>query len=182
MTTKWVVLKFGGTSVSGLAQWRTIATLLQHRLSAGYHVLLVCSAAAGVTNDLSELVQEPRSEKIIAGVLNRHRHLASELGVTADVWMEQAASMLRCYSSACAEGGGYAAQAQLLSMGEWLSTRIGAIFLQGFVDVSWVDVREALRALDEPELSPARQWLSARCKPGADPDLQKRWQTLSLRA
>jgi diaminopimelate decarboxylase/aspartate kinase len=33
--------------------------------------------------------------------------------------------------------------------------------------------------LDEPEISPARQWLSARCKPGADQDLQKRWQTLS---
>ena len=174
-----MVLKFGGTSVSGLPQWTAIATLLQQRLSAGYRVVLVCSAVAGVTNALSALAEDPQSEEKLTGVLERHRRLASELGVTEDGWLAQAEGMLRRCTCALARGAGYPEQAELVSIGEWLSTRIGASFLQQFTTVSWVDAREALQVLDEPELSPARQWLSACCEPGADPDLQRHWEQLA---
>jgi len=179
VTTKWVVLKFGGTSVSDLSKWKTISHLLQQRLSAGYHVLVVCSAVTGVTDALSALAEEPQSEKIVAGLLNRHRRLADELGVTSNGWMEQADKMLHCCAGELGEGGDYAARARLLAMGEWLSSRIGALYLQQTMEVSWVDAREALRVQNEPELSPARRWLSARCEPGADPDLQRRWEKLA---
>jgi diaminopimelate decarboxylase/aspartate kinase len=179
MNTKWMVLKFGGTSVSGLPQWTAIADLMLQRLSAGYRVLLVCSAVAGVTNALSALAEEPGCEEKLAAILERHRRLAAELGVSATRWLEQAESMLlRCAKSLAAEDN-YPAQAELLAIGEWLSTRIGAAFLQQFTAVSWVDAREALQVLDEPELSPARQWLSACCAPGVDADLQRRWEQLA---
>ena len=48
--TSWVVLKFGGTSVAGRAQWDIIAGLARERQADGFRVLLVCSAIAGVTN------------------------------------------------------------------------------------------------------------------------------------
>lgn len=179
MNTKWMVLKFGGTSVSGLPQWTAIAALMLQRLSAGHRVLLVCSAVAGVTNALSALAGEPGSEEKLAAVLERHRQLAAELGVAATHWLEQAESVLRRCAGALAAADNYPAQAELLATGEWLSTRIGAAFLQQFAAVSWVDVREALQVLDEPELSSARQWLSACCAPGADADLQRRWEQLA---
>jgi diaminopimelate decarboxylase/aspartate kinase len=179
MNTKWMVLKFGGTSVSGLPQWTAIAALMLQRLSAGYRVLLVCSAVSGVTNALSALAEDPGCEEKLVAILERHRRLAAELGVSATRWLEQAESMLhRCARSLAAEDN-YPAQAELLAIGEWLSTRIGAAFLQQFAAVSWVDVREALQVLDEPELSPARQWLSACCAPGVDADLQRRWEQLA---
>ena len=179
MNTKWMVLKFGGTSVSGLPQWTAIAALMLQRLSAGYRVLLVCSAVSGVTNALSALAEDPGCEEKLVAILERHRRLAAELGVSATRWLEQAESMLRRCARSLAAEDNYPAQAELLAIGEWLSTRIGAAFLQQFAAVSWVDVREALQVLDEPELSPARQWLSACCAPGVDADLQRRWEQLA---
>ncbi len=41
---QWVVLKFGGTSVSSLANWRNIAQIARTRLAGGARVLIVHSA------------------------------------------------------------------------------------------------------------------------------------------
>ena len=109
MTTNWVVLKFGGTSVSGLPQWTVIANLMQQRLAAGHRVLLVCSAVAGVTNALSALAEEPGSEEKLVNVLERHRQLANELGVNANACLEQAESLLRRFTGELAGGAGYEA-------------------------------------------------------------------------
>ena len=51
----WVVLKFGGTSVSSRASWETIASVLRARLTNGERPLLVCSAVSQVSNRLEEL-------------------------------------------------------------------------------------------------------------------------------
>lgn len=179
MTRNWVVLKFGGTSVSGLREWTNIAALVQQRLSAGYRVLVVCSAVAGVTNALSKLAEFPDSEDRLAAILLRHHQLAAELGVTESDWLEPATNTLRRCAGDLANGAGYDAQAELLAVGEWLSTRIGALFLRRFTAVNWVDSREVLQVIDEPQLSPARQWLSACCEPGADAELKRRWEQLA---
>ena len=181
-TTPWVVLKFGGTSVSGRPQWQVIAGLVQARRTRGARVLLVCSAVSGVTNDLAALADDPASEVKITALLQRHRRLAGELGVTETGCLQLAeATIRRCaheLAAAKSPGEEYAVRAELLGMGEWLSTRIGAEFLKQFVAVSWVDVRTALRVREEPQLSAARQWLSASCEPGGDAELARRWQQL----
>jgi diaminopimelate decarboxylase/aspartate kinase len=48
----WVVLKFGGTSVSGAERWRTIAALAEARLAEGLRPLIVCPAQSGVSDRL----------------------------------------------------------------------------------------------------------------------------------
>ena len=40
-TSAWVVVKFGGTSVSTLANWRNIALVVKRRLEKGAHLLSV---------------------------------------------------------------------------------------------------------------------------------------------
>ena len=179
MTTQWVVLKYGGTSVAGRPQWEAIAAQLRAHLAQGHRVMLVCSAVTGITNALTELASSPESEEKLAAVLARHHKLAAELGVPDSTWLEPAELALRSSLGALAAGAGFEGQAKLLAMGEWLSTRIGACFLQRELAVSWLDVREILQVRDEPELSPARQWLSASCEPGFDESLVERLEKLS---
>ena len=72
MASKWIVLKFGGTSVAGKPQWETIAALAQKRRSEGFRVLLVCSAVAGVTDRLSSLAGNPGSAGLRQELLDVH--------------------------------------------------------------------------------------------------------------
>jgi len=179
MSTQWVVLKYGGTSVAGRPQWEAIGTQVKSHLSRGHRVLLVCSAVGGITNALTELASDPASEEKLAAVLARHHKLATELGVPSSNWLEPAELALRSSVRELAAGAGFEGQAELLAMGEWLSTRIGASFLQHELSVSWLDVREILRVRNEPELSAARQWLSASCEPGFDQGTLQRLEELS---
>jgi diaminopimelate decarboxylase/aspartate kinase len=179
MSSTWVVLKFGGTSVAGRPQWEAIAAQAQRRLSQGHRVLLVCSAVSGVTNALTELAASPESEKTLAWILERHCQLGRELCVPESEWLETAEKALRQCTSALIEDHNIQIQAELLALGEWLSTRIGTAFLQQFTEADWVDVRQALKVVNDPELSPARQCLSASCEPGPDTELAEQWQKLA---
>jgi len=175
---KWLVLKFGGTSVAGRQQWETIASIVRARRSDGYRVLLVCSAVSGVTNLLENLSEQSYSEIPLAEILQIHRALAEQLRVNFDQRLAEAEQhILHCLEQ-FARAPGPEWKAALLATGEWLSTRLGVQFLQQSIDVDWVDARDALEILPEPDRSPARQWLSATCEPGRDSSLSGRWVEL----
>src|SRR5690606_38344646 len=83
---RWIVLKFGGTSVSSRERWDTIGRLARER--AGLHearVLVVVSALAGVTNAL-QAVADGSAEAAtgLEALERRHREFAIELGLDAD--------------------------------------------------------------------------------------------------
>ncbi|HET6564746.1 MAG TPA: aspartate kinase [Xanthomonadales bacterium] len=172
MNPDWVVLKFGGTSVAGGPQWQTIRNLLQQRLDANQRVLLVCSAVSGVTNQLTELADSP-STALLEKIVQRHVQLATELEVGNDSWLEPGRQRMEACVLRLQQGENHAARADLLACGEWLSTRIGSVYLSRFMPVDWLDVRHHLVARPEPELSAARQWLSASCVAGPDAAFQK---------
>lgn len=178
MQAEWVVLKFGGTSVAGRVQWEIIASLTRGRRAEGCRVLLVCSAVAGITSELSSLADEPASAARLDGICDRHSLLAADLGVDASRWIDEAVTRMRANLERLMAGDDPAARADLLAVGEWLSTRIGAEYLRSALPVAWVDVRDALEARNEPELSAARRWLSASCSPGPDPQLAAQWAAL----
>jgi len=179
MAENWLVLKFGGTSVAGRSQWETIASLAQARQADGYRVLLVCSAVAGVTNRLMALTEQPHSKSIQAELLDLHRVLSEELNVNEKHWLQQAKLLMRERLDRLVSNPGPASNAGLLAMGEWLSTQIGVRFLQQSLNVGWVDAHEALEILEEGDLSPARRWLSASCRPGPNPELAEKWTKLN---
>ena len=54
---RWVVMKFGGTSVATAAGWRTIAGLIRARREAGLRPVVVHSALAGISNRLEEAMR-----------------------------------------------------------------------------------------------------------------------------
>ena len=82
--SRWVVVKFGGTSVSTLANWRNIALVVKRRLEAGNRVLVVHSAITKITDMLEKLLaaaQAGRPEEALKAIEDRHRQLTTELGV-----------------------------------------------------------------------------------------------------
>jgi len=180
MQAQWIVMKFGGTSVAGRPQWETIASLARQRQAEGWRVLLVCSAVAGVTNRLTVLADDPSADAGLQELIEIHRSLGRELGVDERRWLARSTTLLRECLDALLDEPGPPAKAALLAAGEWLSTQIGSLFLreQG-LDAAWVDAREALEVTAEPDLSPARQWLSADCVAGPDTGLEALWSGLA---
>jgi diaminopimelate decarboxylase/aspartate kinase len=178
---RWVVLKFGGTSVTGLKQWESIATLIRERLDDGNRVLLVCSALSGVTNALLNMAASAgvARDSAVTALLDRHRLLARELNINVTGLLRQAdreiSDLLDLIKVAPDQSARYSALASLISVGEWLSTRMGEFYLSLDLQVQWVDARDALTAEQEPDQSGKRSRLSARCNSGPDNILERDW-------
>ena len=82
--SSWVVLKFGGTSVSSRERWETIRDIVQDHIESGRRPFVVCSALSGVSDELESLLQgviEGSHEAILADIRQRHLDLAVQLGV-----------------------------------------------------------------------------------------------------
>ncbi len=178
MSETWLVMKFGGTSVAGRAQWQVIESLVRSRRDAGFRVCVVCSALAGITDELTDLARAPSPQRA-AAIVARHAGMAAELGLPFEVLGQRAEEKLQALAArtAKAKASDDAADqllAEYLAVGEWLSTRLGERFLSSSLDTVWADAREALQTLDETQSS-RRHWLAARCNPGVDTALQRRW-------
>ena len=83
---QWVVLKFGGTSVSRRNRWDTIGRLASKRMAEDdARVLVVVSALSGVTNELQAIARRRRHRRrAIAALVERHRAFCAELDLDAD--------------------------------------------------------------------------------------------------
>src|SRR5271156_5098717 len=80
----WVVLKFGGTSVSSVSNWHNIARVLRERIAEGLRPVVVHSALSGITDRLESLLAAAVGGAHVAGlerIEGAHRDLARELGV-----------------------------------------------------------------------------------------------------
>ena len=81
----WIVLKFGGTSVSQRHRWDTIGRIAAGRArDEDARVLVVVSALSGVTNALQEIADGADPAAGMAALAQRHRDFAADLGLDAD--------------------------------------------------------------------------------------------------
>ncbi len=185
MTTpdRWIVLKFGGTSVSRRERWDTIGRLARERAQrSDARVLVVVSALSGATNELQAIANSPAgggddSVARIAALADRHRAFAAELGLDAGTVLGARLAALQALA-----GDSRAAQraldwqAELLAQGELLSSTLGAAYLRarGF-DFGWCDAREWLDAMALPNQNAWSMRLSAACGHQADDDWRARF-------
>ncbi len=131
----WIVLKFGGTSVSTLANWRNIASVVQARRATGARVLIVHSALVGVTDRLEKLLAAAlvgAHEPVMIALEERHRALAAELGLAVSAPLAQYFSDLRQPASGIALTGEISdrTRARVMACGELMATELGARFLE----------------------------------------------------
>ncbi|MDP9013248.1 MAG: bifunctional aspartate kinase/diaminopimelate decarboxylase [Pseudomonadota bacterium] len=180
----WVVLKFGGTSVSSAANWHNIAGVLRERMAAKLRPVVVHSALSGVTDRLEALLSAALAGGHVAvlGQIDRvHRDLAQQLSITPNAQFAAFMGDLERMADAIAETRelGDRVRARVMAMGELLATSLGASFLnaQG-IDTAWVDARLFLRAERRHGSNEKAGLLSATCDFAPDALLQARWRGL----
>ena len=173
----WVVMKFGGTSVSTADRWQTICDLIRARLDDGLRPLIVHSAIAGMSNRLEAALvaaaqgdPDTLRDEIAAG----HHRLATDLGLDAEelladylAELDQLLAGIRLVREASPR-----VQARVMALGELMATRLGAAYLRASgLEVDWVDARELLVSedLDENETS---RYLAASCDFSPDTGFQ----------
>ena len=165
---QWVVMKFGGTSVSSNSCWSTICQQATARLTEGKRVLIVVSALSGVTNLLASLADGGMvhdREELLAEVEARHRELLSSLGLQSAPEFERHWGNLFDLASRCKSTYEPGDRALLLAHGELLSSSIGkAVLRKAGLDANWQDARNLLSAQGTDV-----DLLAARCDDQADP-------------
>jgi bifunctional diaminopimelate decarboxylase / aspartate kinase len=185
----WVVLKFGGTSVSRRHRWDTIGRLAKQRADEGdahavaTRVLVVVSALSGVTNELQAIADGREIDARIDALIERHRAFCGELDLDADVVLGERLSILRALGSdPRAQARSLDWQAEVLAQGELLSSTLGAAYLraQG-LDFGWCDARDWLSAVSLPNASAWAQRLSVNCAYRDDRDFPLRFATQPTR-
>jgi diaminopimelate decarboxylase/aspartate kinase len=174
----WVVMKFGGTSVSSRSRWETIASEVRRVIDSGERPLIVCSALSGVTSALEAILDatsEGHPEQALAQLRARHQQLADDLGVDLHALIgEQLAALdKRVLGAALIGETPPRLRARVMAAGELMSTRLGAAFLQAQgLQTDWVDAREHLRSIDPASAPIERRLLQASCSGEADPELK----------
>ncbi|NDK39218.1 bifunctional aspartate kinase/diaminopimelate decarboxylase [Pseudoxanthomonas gei] len=164
---RWIVLKFGGTSVSRRHRWDTIGRLAQRRAGENdARVLVVVSALSGVTNELTAIADGAADSDVrLLQLEQRHREFAVELGLDPEQVLGERLAALRALGVDPRAGGrDLAWQAELLAQGELLSSSLGAAYLRAAgLDFGWMDARQWLQASLLPNQSPWAQRLSVSC-------------------
>ena len=176
----WVVMKFGGTSVSSLDAWQTIAALVKARLDAGLRPVVVHSALKGVSNALESLLDSAIAGDASEGLQQlreQHYALAADLGIEADKLLndrlhelEQLIAGVRLVKEVSVR-----VRVRVMALGELMSTALGAAFLRNQqLDVQWMDARDLLTSRSRGVRNPAAGYLSASCDYDADTVLQEK--------
>ncbi|MDT8438270.1 MAG: bifunctional aspartate kinase/diaminopimelate decarboxylase [Wenzhouxiangellaceae bacterium] len=168
---RWRVQKFGGSSVASAENWPRIAELAREVLDGDGALVIVVSALAGVTDLLEQATRAPASIEIDALVdelARRHRQLAERLGADPSV-LDASLDELRHALDNLVRAPTPTAQAEVLAMGELLSSRLGCACLKtAGLDCQWLDARELLVAAPERHRAAGACYLSAHCE--ASPD------------
>ena len=173
----WVVMKFGGTSVSSAPAWRTIAEVVERRIDEGARPVVVCSALSGVSDQLEALLKAATGgshEPIARAIRDQHEVLAAELDIPFAESLDLLLSELGRLAAGISLVGEYSPrlQARVLATGELMATLLGAAYLrtQG-QQVTWVDARTVLTTQDRRDAPSGSRILSAECASEPDPKL-----------
>lgn len=173
----WTVLKFGGTSVKSLADWRIIHKRAADLKAAGKRVFIVHSAIRGISDALDALAGQAvagRANAALESIFERHRELAAELDLDADTLLAvEFADLSRLAAGiALTRDASPRLKAEIMAKGELMATRLGAAWLnaQGLA-THWLDARDALTAQTD---GPVQGYLAVDCDHACDDDLLAR--------
>ena len=178
-TSSWIVLKFGGTSVSSKESWDTIARQIERVLAEGARPLVVCSALSGISDSLERVIEKaPKGEHHheVDGIIARHIELSSSLDLDGTAILAEDIEQLVRLSQGAAlvEEISPSLKARILATGEMMSTRLGAEYLASLgLDIGWCDAREFMVAQTPEHGTLEKRFLSAVCPFDDDPGLRE---------
>ncbi|MCC6632876.1 MAG: aspartate kinase, partial [Gammaproteobacteria bacterium] len=182
---RWIVLKFGGTSVSNLPNWTNIAAVTRKRLAEGANVLIVHSAVSGITDRLERLLGaalQGEHEAALEAIVARHQQLCEELGVERSAQLNGYFTELKQIAQGIhlTHELSDRTRAMVMSTGELMATEIGSRFLAKLgLAVKWWDAREGLHADARAHGSEKGHYLSSTCDFSPDAALSDRLAAMS---
>ena len=171
---RYVVLKFGGTSVARAERWETIADLARQRVRDGLRPVLVCSALSGVSDRLIDLLDDAlagRHRATLGALHHQHQALADALGVALPEPVRDRLELLGRIAEGVHLVGEVSPRlrARVLASGELMSTALGVAALRhAGLDAAWVDARTLLTTIDPAGTPAVQRYLQAACS--AEPD------------
>jgi len=176
----WLVMKFGGTSVSSAGQWQTICDLIREREAAGYRPVIVHSALATISNRLQAALDaavDGDYRQQYDGIVEIHLQLATELGIDGQALLagfigdlEQLLAGIRLIREISPR-----VHVKVMALGEMMATTLGAAYLQSQgLTVSWTDARDILQSIDVLHENERSRYLSASCAFATDSSIQTR--------
>ena len=181
--SSWVVLKFGGSSVSSLDDWNNIVQIVEDYLQQDLKVAVVHSAFKNVTNQLEALGQQAAANQhteLLTELKNHHLEMAQRLSIDASLiepWfksLEQATQDIAEQEVLTSKS-----RAKLVAHGELLSSTLGAAFLEQQLGskrkIQWLDARELFISEAESNNNVNDQYLNAVCHPRPDLERSEQW-------
>ena len=180
-TAPWVVVKFGGTSVSTRPRWENIRRIAAAHRARGRRVVIVVSALSGVTDQLKSIAEsradDARAKSVLDAIVARHEAMRVELGLGAcRVLDERLATLARLVDDPARMRAALPWQADVFALGELMSSALGAAFLSSATEALptvWLDAREFLRAEALPNQNAWGRYLSASVAAAPDADVQR---------
>ncbi len=179
MTSQWVVIKFGGTSVSSRESWSKIAQIVNQRLQEGFRVLVVCSAPSGVSNKLEKLALAKASETTVSEIKQQYQALTEDLRLDASDHLSPFFLQLADLLEDLDQKAQPEVHARIMSLGELMLTRLGADYLcQQSIETCWQDARSCLLAETPANSHHPDAWLNVHCSADRNPELEKKFNAL----
>ena len=181
--SRWVVMKFGGSSVSTAENWHKIAQLLKSRLEAGLLPVVVHSALKGVSNSLQEVLTAAVAgdrTNALTDIREQHYELATALGLDGAAMLDETLHELDQLVAGVrlVREVSVRVRVRIMALGELMATRLGAAYLKNqSLPVDWLDARELLRSRSRSGRQTASTYLSATCDFEPDEELQLRLST-----
>ncbi len=174
-----IVTKFGGTSVSSRSTWNNIAAITQKHIQSGKQPIIVCSALTQISNKLEKAIEAALIDEhhsIYADIESSHFNLAKELEVNPELISNELHQLKQWLTGiALLKQAPAKTQAQILSLGELMMTRLGVVFLQQQgLKTQWYDARELLTSTHSLG-GDLINYLSARCESEYDTELVERF-------
>ena len=174
----FVVMKFGGHSVSTAENWSRIAGVLAERLDSGVRPVVVHSALAGVSDALEALLDAAVGGDpavILEDIRATHDKLAGRLSVDPTCLDDDFKTLgelvdgIRLLREASP-----GVHARVMATGELAATTLGARYLvsQG-LPARWWDARTLLQSVERRNVPERAEFLSATCPHEADREIQE---------
>jgi bifunctional diaminopimelate decarboxylase / aspartate kinase len=173
---KFIVTKFGGTSVSSRKTWDKILSITKNHLKHDLKPLIVCSAIQNASNQLEAMLAAAITNShgnIQENLQKNYLALAQDLEVDGAI-IEPELAQLNAWLTGIAllKEAPYKTHAQILSLGEIMLTKLGAKFLQERgVNCYWLDAQTALTSI--PDHNPASAYCKARVDVKPNTQLQQ---------
>ena len=148
-----IVAKFGGTSVSSRETWDNIFTITQQHIQSGFLPVLVCSARSQASNMLEQMIKLALNNNhydLLDQFSTHHYSLATQLEVPQTLIAAELECLQQWLTGICLLKHTPAkTHAQVLSLGELMSTKLGHAFLQAKgLNCMWHDARKSIHTID----------------------------------